>query len=341
MKSRTKVLINQPRYQSLSQKKFQNHSRQKKDVSSFAHPQREISLQKTGMKPETIIRHARLATGSLSHENVMQLQRTFGNQAVGNLMQSIKAGTIQLKRYPTQTMSGFQEISGVEKFDPNDEPKSQLAFVVLEEGGPIWTATGEKGRHPAIYETAKNMTGYEETMDRPSVYYAGAIHPIQYERYGWVNDSGHFIPEAEYAPQAGLPMKRFVDWETYFAEGFNSIKKGLIPKTEALVIPRGTLITIPLIDNIESQSSEDEQEQIRHLSAGRILAGTLATIFTLGIVWCSPGFREYMRGTLENDESDELGLSELTTTSNYGDYRNLLGSDFDEEIGQISKDEKW
>jgi hypothetical protein len=126
----------------------------------------------------------------------------------------------QCVQFPTHDPNGFLAIEGVSIFDPNEElgVGKQLAFVVLQEGGPIYVATGQQGRHPALYETARIKEDLPKEKT-PSVYYAGSIIGLREGGYAWTNDSGHFTPRSENADQAGLPMDRFIPYEEYKNEG--------------------------------------------------------------------------------------------------------------------------
>lgn len=240
--------------------------------------------------------------------------------------------TLQLVRFPTQDNIGFKVISGVKVFDPSGEPDGPLAFVVLTSGGPIYTATGQQGRHPALYQTAKALSGYEETENKQSVYYAGMIYPIDGERFGWTNDSGHFIPTKGTASQAGLPMDRFVDVHTWLEEGFASIRQPMMDSSkERFIIPKDT-ITISLLDDIESD------QETYHLSAGRKVAGGIATLFSLGLVWCFPKFRKYMKGVLVNADEDSP-VRGLSTYAQQSEYNRVLPG-FDDDLSDLLDDER-
>jgi hypothetical protein len=200
------------------------------------------------------------ASNQVSNASTTQMAQLFkqASSSVTNLVNE----TAQLTRFLTHDMNGFMKISGVSIFDIKQEVSHSVAFVVLQSGGPIYIATGEKGRHPALYQTARTLSGYQESEVRPSVYYAGSILPLDDGDYAWTNDSGHFLPTSLEAAQAGLPMEKFIPYEEYQVNGTERLRFGHIKnnkKSDDFVYKPGIKIDLddsddqrkPLIDEKE------------------------------------------------------------------------------------------
>lgn len=117
-----------------------NQFQQKTAAHSAAQPQHKIPPKITDMNPEAIIQRVSLNPDSLSRSDVMQLQRTIGNRAVGRLMKSIQDGTIQQKPAQSLTRQLYQpEIHRLQSTVQRemDQESSTTANEVGEAGDSI------------------------------------------------------------------------------------------------------------------------------------------------------------------------------------------------------------
>lgn len=81
---------------------------------------------------------------------------------------------------------------------------------------------------------------------------------------------------------------------------------------------------------------------VQRVKGWNLTLGVIGTIFTVGLIWLSPGFRKFMKKAWHDDEYREKLLeNDFRITAGLGDYRSAFGSGFSQKIAELGKEERW
>lgn len=186
---------------------------------------------------------------SFSTQQIMQMQRMIGNQAVTQLMNSHKSSIQMVKiknkipgKYPLDNSSEVLQLSGT-SVNLSD---GQYNFVVMD--GEIRVSV--KSGHPVLAGGA-------------DVDYAGMLLVKHSELMGWNNHSGHYEPDEGNKSQAGLPVDIFSTWQEWQSDGWPQLRSPLINNLEDRkpLIPRGIPIPISNYRQLDNEESDSESKK--------------------------------------------------------------------------------
>jgi len=189
------------------------------------------------MHPSTILQRAQEKPSSLKPDQVLQLQRTVGNQAVGQLLSGTSTPSIQRQEnntgLPDHIKTGVESLSGESlddvKVHYNSVKPGQLQANAYTEGSEIHVGPGQEG---SLSHEAWHVTQQKQGRVSPSIQMKGKfdvnldrglereadVMGSKAERVGLVESrlpspervqrSGQLLGQSS-APRSGTPVRQF------------------------------------------------------------------------------------------------------------------------------------
>lgn len=212
---------------------YQQTKQSKKSDSIFR--KQVIFLSQTHKSnPESIIQHARINPKSLTHADVMQLQRTIGNRAVGRLLSGI--GNSSMAQQATVQR---QEIPEEEELRQGKMIETVQMQEIPEEEDPLQTKSeNNPGMPDNLKAGVENLSGIDMSDVRvhynseksaevgASAYTQGTdIHVAPGQERHLSHDAWHVVQQAQSRVKQVIQMKKESEIETELERGSQEMSK--------------------------------------------------------------------------------------------------------------------